>query len=426
MPLKPVEQHYMDVLGLGAPLPAAEVVLPHAEGLVLAEDVTAAVSIPPFTSAQVSGYAVRAVDVKPGKEMPVAGSVMATSTQVQRLRPGTALRVAAGAPIPVGADSVLPAKLVASAADSARSRIPRSIVPLEKPPLGRSIRMEGEDVPAGSIAFPAGTELTAAHLASLAFLGHTTARIHRRPIVSIVASCADQRDYDDSHHAITSNPNTVLVAALVDKRGGAPRVSFIPSDNPAVATERLCEIAATVDLIITTDRASASAFDASKDTAAFDGARFEKVAMQPGRPQGWGKIIDTPRSTSEAFGFTTMPVHAVPLLCLPSSSLSAFVSMHLFALPLIDAMLGRKPRDLADLFTPELAGADWEHAPGRDQFMPIMLNAEGHVVPAYREGMRCHMLGPLPYASGLARVASDAGDVRCGDRLGVMWFPTVR
>lgn len=423
MSWKTAEQHYNDVISLGQPLPAAEVAVSQARGLVLVEDVYALHSVPPFTNSAMDGFAVRTVDVVPGQALAVTDDVPAGRADVPSLAPGTAIRVMTGAQIPIGADSILQVELTENPEQNMLTAPPAQIVPTAKPKLGAHFRLEGEDIQAGQLAFRAGAELTSAHLASLVSLGFSSATIHRRPLVGILTTgdelAAPGQSLEPGH---VPDSNTALVSALVAERGGAPRMIGIRGDDPNGFAERLREAAAQVDLIITTGGVSAGAFDVVRAAMSDDGVVFEKVAMQPGKPQGWGNISQSAPHTSKDFDFPTIPTHVVPILCLPGNPVSVFVSMQLFGLPLIDALMGRPTRSFDALFTPETLGAGWLHKTGREQFMPVMRDANGNVVPAHQGGSKSHMIATLPYATGLARVPADAAEVRAGETIGVLWF----
>ena len=153
------------------------------------------------------------------------------------------------------------------------------------------------------------------------------------------------------------------------------------------------------------------------------GIHFDEVAMQPGKSQGWGILAITPPASSEPYGFTTLDAHLVPILILPNNPISTFVSLHLFALPLLDALMGYPTKSFSKLFTREVLGTSWRHKVGREQFMPVIRGHNASVVPAHRPGAQnSHLLSTIPTATGLARVAPDVAHVHEGEEIDVFWF----
>ncbi|AWE41595.1 gephyrin-like molybdotransferase Glp [Actinobaculum sp. 313] len=507
--MKEVAQHFADVLSLGRPLAVTEVPLAQARGLTLGADVPARLPIPPFTNSAMDGFAIRAADVHPGISLPVVGDIPAGATTPPRLRPGTALRIMTGAPLPPGADAVLQVELTENPSRNMRADPPPQIVPTAVITAGMHIRRAGEDVVAGATAFHAGTVLTPAHLSALAALGYASAPVHTRPRVGVLTTGDELRAPGaDLLPGQIPDSNSLLVAQLVEEHDAVARVHHWAGDEPTAFSADLDELAMDVDLILTTGGVSAGAFDVVKAALAHRGVLFEKVGMQPGKPQGWGVL--------QAGGATAMQRRSVPILCLPGNPVSVFVSMQLFALPLLDKLLGRAVTPYEEMFQPARAAAGWERKPGRVQFLPCVRVAtkvgfpEGNgadyqagnytenqagsaakdgtedeakqaakggmrdstetpangpvegtggskeipglprtapaeeqsvtedpavavqiahmprIAPATSGGSGSHLIGSLPLATGLARVAADRACVAAGDDVDVLWLKAQR
>lgn len=420
--MKSAESHYNDVVGMGRPLAATTVNVTNAQKLVLAEDTFSRLAIPPFTSATLSGYAVRAVDVVPGKTLPVKAD-MADSQEIPNLSPNTAIRVSKGSPLPFGADAVIAVRKSKMLEDG-NGKYPNTFTPTEEVEMGANIRHKGEDVDTGTLVFSAGTALKAAHISSLIAVGNTAVSVHRRPIVGVLAP-ASLRSDDDDPALSTPSPNAALAIQLIANHGGVPRLSPVYGTGIEEIGHQIREIAAQVDYLIMPGGTSGTTARMIKKTLTkTSGIHFDEVAIQPGKSQGWGILAITPPASSQPYGFTTLDAHLVPILILPNNPISTFVSLHLFALPLLDALMGYPTKSFARFFTREVLGTSWRHKVGREQFMPVVRGRDGRVVPAHQPGAQnSHLLSTIPTATGLARVGSDVARVHEGEEIDVFWFP---
>lgn len=407
--LKNISRHYEDVLALGEALPIVRVPISQARELTLGRDIAARFSIPPFTNSAMDGFAVRARDVVVGGELPVMGDIPAGCADLPMLNPGTALRIMTGAPLPVGADAVLQVELTENAARNMLPEPPATIVPTQRLEETTHIRRAGEDIATGEVAFTAGTTLSPAHLAALVALGHAEVPVHARPRVGAVTTGDELRGPGESlAPGQIPDSNSMLVTQLAAEAGAIPSSFACHTDTPESFLAGLRELADGVDLLVTTGGVSAGAFDVVKAALLSEGVTFEKVAMQPGKPQGFGTVADTSG-------------RRVPIVCLPGNPVSVFVSWQLFGRPLLDLLFGRVPAAYEDLFRRESAGVAWSRRAGRTQFLPCVA-VNGGVGPATSGGSKSHLIAALPLASGLARVAADVAVVEPGDAVDVLWF----
>ena len=413
MALKEISRHYEDVLALGTALPATRVPIHEARGLVLASEVAARFSIPPFTNSAMDGFAVRARDLLVGQELPVAGDIPAGCTEVPELAPGTTLRIMTGAPLPAGADAVLQVELTEDAASNMLPEAPTSIVPTDTPGEGAHIRYAGEDIATGDIAFIAGTTLTPAHLAALVALGYGEVSVYARPRVGVITTGDELRAPGEPlAPGQIPDSNSMLVTQLAAEAGAVPSSFACHTDTTDSFLSGLRALADDVDLIVTTGGVSAGAFDVVKAALLSEGVTFDKVAMQPGKPQGFGTVADTSG-------------RRVPIVCLPGNPVSVFVSWQLFGRPLLDVLFGRPAAGYEGMFRPASAGIAWSRKAGRTQFLPCVA-VDGGVAPATSGGSKSHLIAALPLATGLARVAADVAEVHVGDDVDVIWFSNQR
>src|SRR4051794_26161758 len=171
-----VEQHLERVLAAVRPLPPQRLPLDQAHGCVLAEEVTALLAVPPFDNSAMDGFAVRAADVAGADDaapvrLRVVGDVPAGSAARPPVEPGTAVRVMTGAPVPPGADAVVPVEHTDQAAGPGQA-LP-AVVEVRRPAApGAHLRAAGEDVSPGAVVLRAGTPLRARDLSTAASVGH--------------------------------------------------------------------------------------------------------------------------------------------------------------------------------------------------------------------------------------------------------------
>lgn len=343
-----VEEHRRRVAASVLPLAPVEVALDRAAGRVLAADVTALLDVPPFDHAAMDGFAVRAVDVaEVPVELPVTGAV-AAGDRPPDLAPGTAIRIMTGAPLPPGADLVVPFEWT-SGTDPVRV--------LRSAPAGHHVRRRGEDVAAGEATLLAGTRLGPAHVGLLTSVGCRSVLVRPRPRVGIVSTGAElvTGQVPDSNAA-------TLAAAVAGLDAEATRFGPVPDDPPAFLV-RLREAAAGSDLVVTTGGVSAGDHDVVKAALRdLPGFWFGAVAMKPGRPQGCGLLEVEGRQ--------------VPVVCLPGTPAAAYASFLLYGREVIALLAGEEgaATRLAPLGAPVRAG-------DRTVLLPGVFDDNDHVVP---------------------------------------------
>lgn len=343
-----------------APLASTAVPLADSLGLVVAEDVVARLAVPRFDHAAMDGYAVRAADIASAPvTLPVVGVVAAGDAWSGEFGDGTALRIMTGAPVPSGAELVVPFEWTDRGESSVEIR--------QSTAAGKHIRITGEDVAAGAVAVAAGTRLRPAHLGLLASVGCTEVVVRPRPRVAVIATGAELVGAgrgDDLAAGAVPDSNSITIAAAAEAVGGTATVVGPAPDAIDAFLAAMENAAEEADLVVTTGGISAGDHDVVKAALADrDGMWFGPVAVKPGKPQGCGVI-----SASDG--------REVPVVCLPGTPVAAYSSFLLFGVPAIRALEGR-----ASIVAPVATlGEPVEANPERTLVLPGRIDEAGRVV----------------------------------------------
>ncbi|HKO34796.1 MAG TPA: gephyrin-like molybdotransferase Glp [Candidatus Limnocylindria bacterium] len=401
--MRSVQEHQDVIAGLIQPRPAVTVAPADALGLVLAADVTAPVSLPGFDNSAMDGFAVLAADIAGASEeapvtLPVADDIPAGRTDTQPLEPGTAQRIMTGAPLPPGATTVVPVEATNSdfGADFASQPQVQIRVATRE---GQHIRRAGEDVAAGTTVLRAGQLLSPAALGLVAALGLPEVSVLPRPRVLVMSTGSELVGPGTPlQPGQIYESNAVMLAAAVRDAGAEAVTGPMVSDDPELFRAALAEHAGAVDLIITTGGVSAGAYEVVKD-ALGGTVEFVKVAMQPGMPQGSGRV------------------NGVPIVTLPGNPVSALVSFEVFLRPPLRAAMGlpaQRPRITATL------GEDLTSPAGKRQFRRGVLGYEkGQAVVTSYGPPASHHLRWLASANCLLDIPLGIDKVAAGSQVDV-------
>ena len=395
-----VDEHLERVLAAIEPLPVTHQPLLDALGLAAAEQVVAEVSLPHFDNSAMDGYAVRLVDVVTAStdapvHLPVVGAICAGAADLVQLPEGTAAKIMTGAPVPEGADAVVPYEWTDAGAEHVRIDL--------APEPRQHIRPAGEDVTAGDLVLEAGTVLGPRQLGLLASLGHARVAVRPRPRVVVLSTGSELRDPGQplGHDSIYDG-NSYLLAAAVKRAGAIPyRVGIVP-DRPEAFLAELEEQLVRADAVVTSGGVSMGDFDVVKAALQPLGTVwFGPVAMQPGKPQGFGHV----------------GADRVPIFTLPGNPVSSYLSFELFVLPALRKMMGLSP------WSRPAVSARLTHAisspPGRRQLLRAHLDAaEGTVSPVGGPGS--HLVGGLADADALVVVPEDVTALEAGASVSVL------
>ena len=333
-----VEEAREKILALVQVLEAEERPLLETTGQVLAEEAVAAFDIPPADNSAMDGYAVRHQDIQGAtgerpKVLRVTGHVAAGKVATQEVQPGTAIRIMTGAPIPPGADTVVPFEETDEQERKAAGRPLDQVAINAEPPRGASIRPAGEDVRRGDVILAKGTVIRASEIGVLASLGYARVRVIRRPVVAVLATGDELLEPGEPLKAgLIYDSNSYSVAASVIRYGGVPKMVGIARDNLESMHQRL-EEGLEADMLITSAGVSKGDYDMVKDVLAELGEiAFWSVRMRPAKPLAFGVLRG-------AGG------RRVPHLGLPGNPVSALVAFEELGRPALLKMLGRTKLD---------------------------------------------------------------------------------
>ncbi|NLU75732.1 molybdopterin molybdotransferase MoeA [Streptomyces sp. HNM0575] len=425
-----VEEHLDDILGGIRPLEPIELQLLDAQGCVLVEDVAVPTALPPFDNSSMDGYAVRTADVEGSSEefpavLAVIGDVAAGEGDLPVVERGQAVRIMTGAALPPGAEAVVPVEWTDGGLGggpvetmSARSLDPRGAageVRVHRPvEPGRHVRPRGSDVRAGEVVLSAGTVLGPPQVGLLAAVGRGTVRVRPRPRVVVVSTGSELVQPGEmlGSGQIYDSNSFVLTAAARDAGAIAYRVGAVADDADtlrATIEDQLIR----ADIVVTSGGVSVGAYDVVKEVLSqIDGGsgsvEFRRLAMQPGKPQGFG-LIGPDRT---------------PVLALPGNPVSSYVSFELFVRPAVRALMGRASvrRETARA---RLESDEALTSPeGKRQFLrgsyvpPAPGEAAGVVRPV--GGAGSHLIAALAQANALIDVPEKTTRVTPGEEVTVV------
>ncbi|WP_118914101.1 gephyrin-like molybdotransferase Glp [Mycobacterium shigaense] len=395
--MRSVDEHQRVVAEMIRARSAVTVTLPEAQGLVLADDVVAQLALPVFDNSAMDGYAVRAEDVADATPdhpvvLPVAEDIPAGRTDLLALDPGTAHRIMTGAPLPAGATAIVPVENTDGGAGSVTIR--------QSSPAGKHIRLAGDDVAPGTTVLRAGQVVTPAILGLAAALGLAGLSVIPRQRVLVISTGTELvTPGTPLQPGQIYESNSVMLAGAVREAGAAVVAVATAEDDVAQFGAIVDRYAVGCDVIITSGGVSAGAYEVVKDAfgrAGDQGVEFVKVAMQPGMPQGVGRVA------------------GATIVTLPGNPVSSLVSFEVFLRPALRRAMGlpdpERPRRTATL------SESLTSPRGKRQFRRAILD-DGSVTsygpPA------SHHLRWLASANALLEIPEDVVEVAAGTELPV-------
>lgn len=404
--LRTVEEQRARVLEAVTVLPVETVGLVEAAGRTLAADVRGRHDLPGDDNSSMDGFAVRFADVEGADTgtpvvLRVVADLPAGSADDPAFGPGEAVRIMTGAPIPTGADAVVPFEDTAGGlADSL------GLIEVRRAPAaaGAFIRRRGGDVRAGEVVLTAGERLGPFARAAAAAAGVDRVEVRRRPSVAVVSTGSELVPPGVAPgRGQTPDSNATLLASLVaDADADVVLVAHVTDEAGAI--DDVLAHAAEVDVVVFSGGVSAGAYEPVRQ-ALSDRIAFEKVAMQPGKPQAFGRLDDG----RLVFG-------------LPGNPVSVAVSFEVFVRP---ALLRLQGRAVIDRRRARLTASEtWTTPPGRRQYLPAVVDlVAGTVRPATPGGSGSHLAASLARAEAFAIVPAEVASVAVGDPVDVMLIP---
>jgi molybdopterin molybdotransferase len=394
----PVEQAQRDILAAFQPLPAEQIGLADALGRVLAEDVAARVSHPPFDVSAMDGYAVRSADVTTAPvTLKLVGAAPAGGHYDRPVGPGEAVRILTGGPLPDGADSIVIQENTRRDGDAVEFTVPAE--------PGRHIRAKGQDFAEGQILFRAGSRLTARDIGLAAAANRPWLKVRRRPRVAIL-STGDELSMpgEPLGPAGIVGSNGLALQAFVRACGGEPiDLGIARDDNSALAN--MLAGAAGADLLVTTGGASVGDHDLVQEALAAQGMKlaFWKIAMRPGKPVMFGRL------------------GATPVLGLPGNPVSTLVCALIFMKPAFAVMEGREAMDETET---AVLGRDLKANDLRQDYLRARLRREddGRLMALPMDRQDSAMTAFLAQADGLVIRPPHAPAAKAGEPVKILRF----
>jgi molybdopterin molybdotransferase len=375
-----------------------------ADGRILAGGISAPLPLPPFTNSAVDGYAVRSGDLPPGEEQafPVTGRVQAGAETSDAIKPGHAVRIFTGAPMPEGADTVFMQEDVRLDADG-RVVLPAGLRP------GANVRPAGEDIPAGTPALTAGRRLRPQDVALAAAFGLTQVAVRRRIRVAVF-STGDELVSPGSQRAAAQlfDSNRFMLMAMLKRLGCEVSDLGIVKDDRASLAQGLKQVAGTHDLILTTGGVSTGEEDHVKASVESVGTLvLWRMAIKPGRPVAMGIIAGT------------------PFIGLPGNPVASFVTFVHVVRPTVLALAGATQQHLVPM--PVRAAFTYKKKIARREYVRVHLRkGDDGVLEAVkfpREG--AGLLSSLVDTDGLVELGEAITRVEPGQPVGFLSYASL-
>lgn len=400
-----VQQALTAVLQGVSVLAAETVALEAALGRILAQPITARDSLPPFANSAMDGYAVRAADLAAATAaspamLRVVGDVAAGSVPDVTVAGGTAVRIMTGAPLPPGADAVVPVEDTNEAWRDQERPLPAQIQIRRGVNAGDYVRFPGEDIEAGTHILSAGHRLRPQEIGVLASLGVHQVPVVRRPKVGVLATGDELIPVEvPLQPGKIRNSNGYTQLAQVAALGAVPVSLGIARDTEEDVRNRLgAGLAAGVDLFISSAGVSVGAYDVVKAVLEAEGnVGFWRVRMRPGKPLAFGTY------------------QGVPYLGLPGNPVSAMVSFERFARAAILKMGGhtRLERPQIQVVLQEKIESD-----GRESYIrAVVEKRDGRYLATTTGSQGSHIMTSLVKANALLIVPEGVLAVDPGDSL---------
>lgn len=410
-----VEEALERILTYFKPLEAEERPILDALGQVLAEDVIAPFNIPPLDNTAMDGYACRAADTVGASEtspvrLRVIAELGAGYVFEGNVEPGTAVRIMTGAPIPKGADTVVPFEETDEPPRRGtgwRKQELEWVSILKEARPGNNIRPAGEDVRVGQTVLRAGHVIRPAEVGVLASLGRATVRVIRRPVVAILSTGDEVLEIGEPlQPGKIYDSNGYSLAALTLRYGGIPKRLGIARDTIEALTAKIRAGLQDADLLITSAGVSRGDYDVVKDVLRREGdIDFWTVRMKPGKPL--------------AFGVFQVGERRVPHIGLPGNPVSSMMTYELFGRPAILKMLGKPyvPRPRVRAITLDRI----ENTDGRRFYARcIVSEREGRYYASLTGPQGSGVLTSMAYANGIAICPEDVPAIEPGQECDVM------
>ena len=366
MPLLPVSEARERILAAFQKLDPIHVPLKEAVGRILAEEISAATDQPPFDNSSMDGFAVRAADLTSAGSatpisLPVVDDIPAGTMPTRQLQSGEAARIMTGAPLPPGADCVVPVEETDFNSRAEGTTLPKIVQIYKAPKIGANIRHRGDDIQRGQSILSQGLRLRPQDLGMLAMLGIADVPVTRKPRVALLSSGDELTPIGQPLTAgKIYDVNSYTLGAMLEALGCEIIPLGVAADNPAAIKAALAQ-AKNADLILSSAGVSMGSFDFIKDIIEEEGElNFWRINMRPGKPLTFGHYQN------------------LPFIGLAGNPVSAFIGFMVFVRPVIAKLLGSQGED------PQLTRARLSEAltsDGRESYLRVKVerkNGELH------------------------------------------------
>lgn len=403
----PFEEARRLVLSSARLLPEESCSLGRSLGRTMARDVVSPTDLPAFSSSGMDGFAVRATDLGPaGGVLRVVGHMAAGRPAEGRVGKGEAMRIMTGAPVPPGADAVVPVEWT-DGHGTASEWTGTEVVIQRGIETGRNVRPAGEDVSRGAVVVQAGTVVTPPVIGMLASIGMVQVPVRQRPRIALITT-GDEIVSPDVTPAFGQlrNSNGPALAAQVELAGGVCSHILHAPDDPA-ALRDIIEKARDADILIATGGVSVGAHDHVQDELRASGfeAVFWKVQQRPGKPLLFGHL-----GSSLVLG-------------LPGNPVSSAMCFEMYVRPLMAAMMGAP--DVLRKQWPGVLGERVPKAPGLHTFMRGMAEAtpDGRTIIRATGPQGSNLYSSVQHASCIVHLPAGMDSADEGAAVLFEWVP---
>ncbi len=389
------------------PLSSEVISLENSLGRILAQDVVSTVNLPPFPNSSMDGFAVRSADTlgasqSSGITLRLIADIPAGTAPSVKIRQGEAARIMTGAPMPEGADAVIPVENTdAQWTPGSDEPLPESVNIQRSLKSGDYIRLAGEDIRSGELLIKQGIKLRAAELGLLAAIGHAQVTVIRQPRVAILSTGDELIDINaELTPGKIRDSNGYTLAALVTENGGIPLK--IPTARDTLNDVRRCfqeALNQKPDIILSSAGVSVGAFDVVRTVIDELGkVDFWKINLRPGKPLAYGQI------------------GGIPFFGLPGNPVSAMVTFDVFVRPTLLHMAHlNDDAAYVEAVTGEVISSD-----GRRSYVRVKLKRENNQWIAHTTGTQSSgALSSMMLADGLLIIPEEVTSLPAGSTLPV-------
>lgn len=383
--------------------------LGNAHQRVLAEDIYSPINSPLFTNSSMDGFAIRSTDAEKAVfdapvKLKVVDDIPAGYTSDYVIKKGEAARIMTGAPLPVGADAIVPIENTNLFSQVNVSQLPEDILIFRSVEAGGYVRSQGEDFSKGDLILKRGSRLAAQHIGILAHFGIASVPVYRKPKVALFSTGDELLELTDKLQAgKIRDTNSITLSALCNDTGCNTILLGIVKDRPEAIRQTLKEaVEYGVDLILSSAGVSVGAYDFVKEVIQENGQiNFWRVNMRPGKPFMFGN-----------FG-------GIPYIGLPGNPVSSFVSFEVFLRPALNYIGGSRNftrRELKVRLMEDII------SDGRESYLRASLYDEGGEMLAKLAGHQgSGNMFSLVQANGMIVVPSGVKSLKSGSEV-MGWF----